>query len=226
MCHALRLPSQSGRRAVAATGSSSARSAAPNAAGRSLSMSISPSTSSPCMIGTTISDCVSMLHARYRGSAFTSSTTMVAFSVAAAPQMPRPSGMRVCGDGLPTKRPEHELVAVEQVDADPGVVRDGVLEEPDRLLHGGRRRSGARRDRRARSRRSARIRRLVHVSHSLISQKISARPPSSGTSWSAVEAVQAAELDAPRVPSGRRRRGDADRGLRVARCARRSTMPP
>ena len=57
------------------------------------------------MIGTTISDLVSMLHARYRGSAFTSSTMMVAFSVAAAPQMPRPSGMRVCGDGLPTNGP-------------------------------------------------------------------------------------------------------------------------
>ena len=55
------------------------------------------------MIGTTISDFVSMLHARYRGSAFTSSTMIVAFSVAAAPQMPRPSGMRVCGEGLPRK---------------------------------------------------------------------------------------------------------------------------
>ena len=68
-------------------------------------MSISPRTSAPFMIGTTISDFVSMLHARYRGSAFTSSTMMVAFSVAAAPQMPRPSGMRVCGDGLPRNGP-------------------------------------------------------------------------------------------------------------------------
>jgi hypothetical protein len=55
--------------------------------------------------GTTISDFVSMLHARYRESAFTSSTTMVVFSAAAAPQIPRPSGIRVCGDGLPTYGP-------------------------------------------------------------------------------------------------------------------------
>ena len=48
----------------AATASSSCRSASPNAAGRSLSMSISPSTRSPSMIGTTISDFVSTLHAR------------------------------------------------------------------------------------------------------------------------------------------------------------------
>ena len=53
------------------------------------------------MIGTTISDRVSTLQARYRGSALTSFTTIVAFSAAAAPQMPRPTGMCVCGDGLP-----------------------------------------------------------------------------------------------------------------------------
>src|SRR6185436_12450050 len=52
----------------AATDSSSAWSSGPNAARRSLSMSISPSTSVPCMIGTTISERVSRLHARYRGS--------------------------------------------------------------------------------------------------------------------------------------------------------------
>ena len=38
---------------------------------------------------------VSTLHARYLGSALTSSTTIVAFALAAAPQMPRASGMRV-----------------------------------------------------------------------------------------------------------------------------------
>ncbi len=52
-----------------ATASSSDLSGAPKAAARSLSMSISPSTRAPLMIGTTISDRVSRLHARYRGSA-------------------------------------------------------------------------------------------------------------------------------------------------------------
>jgi len=49
---------------ASATRSSSTRSSSPNAAGWSLSMSISPSTVSPRMIGTTISDFVSIEHAR------------------------------------------------------------------------------------------------------------------------------------------------------------------
>ena len=48
----------------AATASSSSRSSAVNAASLSLSMSISPRTSAPFMIGTTISDLVSTLQAR------------------------------------------------------------------------------------------------------------------------------------------------------------------
>ena len=129
-------------------------------------MSISPSTSPPFMIGTTISDRVSMLHARYRGSAFTSSTMIVAFSVAAAPQMPRPSGMRVCGRRLAEERTEHQLVAVEQVDADPGVVRHRVLEQPHRLPSS---RRGVRvRGDRGSNRVSSCAR--VDVGHSLISQ--------------------------------------------------------
>ena len=51
--------------------------AGPKAACLSLSMSISPRTRASRMIGTTISDRVSRLHARYRGSAFTSSTMIV-----------------------------------------------------------------------------------------------------------------------------------------------------
>ena len=88
------------------------------------------------MIGTTISDCVSMLHARYRGSAFTSSTMIVAFSVgggAADAAAERNAGVR---RRLADERPEHELVAVEQVDADPGVVGHLALQHADGGCHG------------------------------------------------------------------------------------------
>ena len=47
---------------------------------------------------------VSTLHARYRGSSLTSSTMMVAFSAAAAPQMPLPSGI-ACEETVPAKGP-------------------------------------------------------------------------------------------------------------------------
>src|SRR5450830_837602 len=122
------------------------------------------------------------------------------------------------GRGFAQERTEHELLAVEHVDADPRVVRDRVLEQPDRLLHRGvriRRRGdrGSNRDeqlvpvhvrhflpggfappdppytlagggpmpRAARVARSLTLTR-VHLSYSLISQKMSISPPTSGTS--------------------------------------------
>ena len=110
------------------------------------------------MIGTTISDFVSMLHARYRGSALTSSTTIVVFSVAAAPQMPRPSGMRVCGDGFPRNGPSTSSSPSTQVDADPRVVRHLLFEHRDRALHRADRVRSRREGRRSPSRGRRRVR--------------------------------------------------------------------
>ena len=85
----------------------------------SLSTSISPSTSVPRRIGTTISDVVSTLQGRYRASEVTSSTMMVAFSAAAAVWA------------------EDELVAEQRVNADPVIFRQAGLEDLNRARHGG-----------------------------------------------------------------------------------------
>ena len=170
----------------AATPSSSSRSAAPNAARRSLSMSISPSTRSPCMIGTTISDWVSMLQARYRGSAFTSSTMSVAFRCrgsAADALAKRDAGVR---RRFAEERPEHELVPFEQVDSDPGVLRDRVLQYGDgsREDAAG---SGLRVCLPADAVEDAGVCRGSHRGESFNSRKSRRRPPNTGTINSPVE---------------------------------------
>src|SRR5205807_8938270 len=69
----------------AAQYSTSSRSSPAKAAGKWLSISSSPTTLPRTKIGTTISDFVSVEHARWRGSSFTSSSTTVLPVDAAAP---------------------------------------------------------------------------------------------------------------------------------------------
>src|SRR5437016_6609680 len=70
-------------------------------------MSISAIAAPSRRIGTTISARVLMKHWRYRGSSFTSGTMTVALSVAAAPQMPSPIGIRRCRVALGPRSEEH-----------------------------------------------------------------------------------------------------------------------
>ena len=89
------------------------------------------------MIGTTISDFVSMLHARYRGSLFTSSTMIVCLLAggrAADAAVERDARVR---RRLAEIRPENQFIALEQIDAGPGVVRQVVLQQPNGFGHGG-----------------------------------------------------------------------------------------
>ena len=187
---------------------------APNAAGRSLSMSISPRTRVA-------------VHDRHDD---------LRLRLDAARQIPR-IGVDVVDDDRPLlggggaadaaaernarvrrrlaeERAEHQLVAVDQVDADPRVVRDRLLEHFDRARPWPATASVAGADGGARpSRRTS----SWCVRQSFISQKMSISPPRIGTSCRPV-AVACRRPNSTRRGSASRkaRRGDADFRLRAA----------
>ena len=86
-------------------------------------------------MGTTISDRVSRLHARYRGSAIdVVDDDRRFFGGGGAADAATERDSRV-GRGLAHVGAEHQLVSVEKIDADPRVVRHAGMEEARRLRH-------------------------------------------------------------------------------------------
>ncbi len=103
-----------------------------NAASSGLSRSSTPSSSSPCSNGTTISERDAESQAMWPGNSCTSGTMTVARLCAAVPHTPRPSAMRTHAT-LALKGPEEELTAAHKIKADPVQARQGFVEQAERL---------------------------------------------------------------------------------------------